>query len=550
MYDPTNPPFSHFTIGELLSIVALILAFMQLSSPMTRFRARAWKINIYTLVSIVFVSVLFVIFAAILPFIPETSIWIFGYPIFWEITSGLLLLFIAARLLWKLNQPAVFCKKNAIAYGNACAHAIAAGTIESLAMLAEEIQVSIEPIFEKYAKYTPVKIQTSQQTKIQFQPIDSKMTEIANTLLDLWSDELFCKVIVTQVPGTAIMIIEQIIKNGRDRFGYALCQQLINQAFQNKNSILMRETKYSGLGFIKQYMNTVFGNWNFIESYYNPLRSWHFYDQEVSLWQVEKYCECVEVALTTYTRTNGAYGRSYPIQIAFENLARITSGQASTLEHINTENVYRSVPYEIICCIGSGISKLLDIIIEQDIEPPQDTFDQNNYDHTKDYSVYAVIAKGIYEYYAGVARCHKHDRALRICAIESWTKIFLTMVGDTASQQNKKNRIAKRLIFHLNEQIDENLDSNRKYYPAITRLLISINTIFEPTIVENNDLGTQFHYAFIQKLKNLYPQIHVKDIGFASDLLPEDVTYNEELGQLHQALMRQRKLVLQLNLLG
>ena len=39
-YDPSNPERIYFSIGELIGIIALLIAFLQLSKPIIRFRIR------------------------------------------------------------------------------------------------------------------------------------------------------------------------------------------------------------------------------------------------------------------------------------------------------------------------------------------------------------------------------------------------------------------------------------------------------------------------------------------------------------------------------
>ena len=108
-----------------------------------------------------------------------------------------------------------------------------------------------------------------------------------------------------------------------------------------------------------------------------------------------------------------------------------------------------------------------------------------------------------------------------------------------------QNEIGKRLIIHLNKKINENLNPEQRYYPAITRLLISLLGIYQAEEPEQGLAGA-FHAAFIHRLKHDFPKLAKADPDFAQHLLPENVTYNSDKGELVQKRRRQRVIVLNL----
>jgi hypothetical protein len=136
----------------------------------------------------------------------------------------------------------------------------------------------------------------------------------------------------------------------------------------------------------------------------------------------------------------------------------------------------------------------------------------------------------------------RHDDALRQFAIGLWLDIFSVPSAQLTLTQSE---IGKRLIIHLNKKINENLHPEQRYYPAITRLLISLRGIYEAEEPEQG-LGGAFHTAFIHRLKHDFPKLAKTDPDFAQHLLPENVTYDSDKCELLQKTRRQRVIVLKL----
>lgn len=188
-YNPGHPTISYFTIGQLISVIALVLTFSQLSSPIIKFRAKAWNIKVKTYAVLALIAILSVFIANILPFIPGTAVPIIGYPIFWELTAAIVLIVCALRLIYMLNRTPAFNKKNARGYLNACTRLIANGHPDVLFLLAEEIASSIEPIFRECIKYNPFEARIAKEQNKEYKISDT--TRCAYTILDLWSDKTF-----------------------------------------------------------------------------------------------------------------------------------------------------------------------------------------------------------------------------------------------------------------------------------------------------------------------------------------------------------------------
>src|SRR5438552_139983 len=220
-YDPSAPSQSYFTIGQLVSVIALLLAFSQLTKPIIKFRIRVRKINYKAAIAISAFAIGSIFLAAILPFVPGPARPLLGYPVFWELLAGAIFVVVAIDLIVAISKERSFKRSNAEAYLKACAAVIAKGNDDDLRELADEIHCAVKPIFDECNSYNQFDTQYSRERDQK--PQVTRTTRIAFTILDLWSDKDFCKNIVCKSPGTALKIFDQFIHNDPYRStGYAL----------------------------------------------------------------------------------------------------------------------------------------------------------------------------------------------------------------------------------------------------------------------------------------------------------------------------------------
>lgn len=540
-YDPANPRV-YFNIGQLVSVLALFLAFSQLiTKPIVIFRFKAGRINKVIIFLMFGVAILFVFVAMILPFVPGQAPPLIGYPVFWEFLAGALFVILSAILIYKSFHKPVFNRRNSEAFLLASGVIIARGNDDDLRELADEIRDSIKPLFEECRLYYDGDAKISKARGTEYSVRQS--TKIAFEILDLWSDKILCKNIACKSPGTAIEIIHQLkINYYYNSGGYALSQQMIHQALTNPDSILMREEKYSGLGFYNQFRYAVFGNWQFVNSRYRPLEAWNsYYKSTVTDWQVAKYCDCFETAFEAYF-VEQKYLDTASLSVGLDHLTTIVQTQAWHIRHIEKQDLDNSVEIKIIGAVAYGLGKIIDIVGKHQGKIPEYTFQEEGYVQSRDKSIYGVIAFGIYEYYEKLAMALRHDDAMRFYAITIWLKVF--KIGVVRSKIEIE--VGGRLILHLKNKVGENLDSEVRFYPAITRLLITLFGILESEKKEDMNIEQKFRAEFIQCLKQDYPKIALKDPEFAADLLPEEVLYDSVNNELHRRRRRREGQVLKL----
>lgn len=524
-YDAANPRV-YFTLGDLLSVIALLLAISQLTSPIIEFRIRAHKLSKKIIITLSAIAVVSVFLSTLLPFIPGEALPLIGYPIFWELLSALILVIVGIYVIWIITRTSRFTPKNAEQYLNATISFIAKGDEERLNKLAEEIYPSISGVIEEariYDQYQAIEA----KKKNEIYEV-SKTTKIAITILDAWSDKQFCQAIVCRSPMSAIEIIAQLSKSLNSGVGSALCSEIINQSFENQNSILNREEKYSGLGFFKSFMLQCFSNWRFVDSHYRPLQSWEHYKNSLTEWKVKKYCECTNIALQSYLESKDYWQFPSSFYVAVNTLANLAMYQITNIKNLTESEIHTSDNQKILSEISKGYQDIIASVLKVEDYPAYD-YDESNYDHFQDPSIFGIVAKGIYEYFEKLAMAKGHDDFIRHYAIRIWLDVF----GSSSSVLSKnQEEIGKRLLFHIRKKVDENLDHEQRWYPAVSKLLLSLNGIDESDANSNDGISVRFHKEFLKMIKEKFPLLYKTEVKFALNMLPESFEYDPKNNKL------------------
>lgn len=525
----------------MLSVIALLLAISQLTRPIIKFRIRSHNLSYRTLISLATIAIISVFIATILPFIPGQALPLVGYPVFWELLSALLFVGAGIYVILSITKPAKFTSKNAEKYLNSTVSFIAKGGEERLNELAEEIYPSISSVINEARKYDQYQARAAKERGEDYKV--SETTMIANTVLDVWSDKLFCESLVCRSPASAIEIISQVSKDSNTGVGYALCHEVINQSFEKNNSILNREEKYSGLGFFKNFMHQCFDDWRFIEGNYRPLQAWEHYKNTLTDWKVKKYCECVNLAFKSYLKSKNYWQQPSSLYVAVDTMSSLSMYQMTNLSHISEHEIYSSYNQKILSEISQGYVDIIKTVIKNN-DYPQYEFNEKEYDHFKDQSIFGIVAKGVYEFFEKLAMAKGHDDFIRHYAIRIWLDIFGVQSSNISNNQNE---IGKRLLFHIREKINENLNHEQRWYPAITKLLLSLNGIYESDNDDDKRISAVFHKEFLEMIKDKYPTLYKTEEEFALNMLPESFTYDCDNNKLVHKRFRGKTTELILN---
>ncbi|HBR18611.1 MAG TPA: hypothetical protein DD726_00105 [Phycisphaerales bacterium] len=519
-YNPASPKI-YFSIGNVISAIALFLALTQLIKPIIEFRLSIGFFRKNRLYILFLIAILFVFIAAILPFIPGTALPFLGYPVFWEIIAGSLFVFGAIMFLWKVSRPVKFNKRNYKFYLEYCTSIIAKGDENDFRILSnDEIYSSIKNVIKACNEY-------NRHNDLINKNETSEYTKCALRLLDVWSDEKLCQIIVCYVPGTATEIFQQI-KEQRLYFsgGYSLVQQLVRQAFLNKNSILYREEDYFGLGHFKTFTNLLFGDCELVESGFRLLQAWNHWDDNLETWKVKKYMEVLKVSTKAHIASGCGKGHRPSLSCGFDVAANIAQSQCWRLDKLSDKEVYDSPLYKNLCEIAWGLKRIIELLSESENNIKEHRFDEKTYNYLNDGSIYGIVAKGIYDLLESLSTAYSKDEDIRMLAITLWMEVYPV----SKSQESKTIvEVQKRLNIHLLKKFEDNL--KELYYPALTRLWINLIGLQ----VTREECGANFVNTKLFELLRKYYENAVKtDPKKARDMLPDKVRYDEEKGHLIQ----------------
>jgi len=500
-YDPASPNRIYFSIGSAVATIALALAFGQFIRPITRFKV---SVGFFRLTCVLFFTAIgFVFVAAILPFIPGKALPFLGYPVFWEILAGALMVGISIGLMYKITKPVKFNKRNGKRFLENCMSIIARGNEVDMRELAGEIYHSIEDIVRVCKKYNSSDAYFAKKEGKEYKI--SAHTRYGLELLNLFSDARFCELMVCYVPATAYKIFYQITNQRLyDSGGYALVQQLVRQALMNRTSILYKEEDYYGLGHFKLFTKLVFADAELIESKHRPLQAWNAWaDENLETWKVKKYMEVLQLSTKAHIVSGWEKGPRSGLSCGFSQAARIARTQCLKLSKMSDDEIYDSLQFNNLQAIDWGLERIMEVVVEHEEDIRKYQFNKQTYKYMKDYSIYGEVAKGTYDFMEGLSTVRTKDEDIRFLAI------------------------SLRLNIHLFKKFEENL--KELYYPMLTRLWINLMGLQQAT----EECGEKFVKEKLFELLRTHYENAVKiDPKKAREMLPDKVRYDEEKGQL------------------
>jgi hypothetical protein len=535
-----------FSIGQLLTVLSFALAFSQLTRPIVRFRLQAKGISFWSVAWVVGFGTAFVFLAAIMAHLAAPRPALFGYPIYWELLSGLLFVVLGFALIAYSTKKAQFGGSNARSYLEACRAVIVKGSPEAMRELAEEVIEAVPSVFKCCSAFDAQAARQASKSGLPLNVSDS--TRSAFSTLELWSDATFCKVIVCSAPDTAIAMIQgfKSVKRG-SRPGYALCRQLIRQSFLEESSLLMREEDFSGLGFNKKYRSALFDDWAFVNGLYSPLDHWHLYKDEARDWQVKKYCECVAAALTSYLKANNFHENPWSLRRALDHLSSVAMRQAWQLQSMGPGVGYSSSPIQVLNEVQSGLVGFVEILSSCEdavIAQFEGISEAGVSTSAAQAPIYEAMAKGMYDYLEALSTARSNDELVRMCAITLWLEVFPVAAAKfTASQK----ALSAHLLAQMEEKLEDNFRIEHPLYPPLARLLLSINGIHEPASDATQRADTEFHRKFINMIKDSFVALEKSDPQFAEHLLPDGFVYDKANQELRHSRRRMQTDVLKLN---
>ncbi len=500
-----------------IAFTAFILAFYQFAKPITYFRLNLGFINQSWVVNIIIITGLIAIIASFSHFftnLDKATINVVVRSFFYQLPVNLIkqiiqtvfsitFIGLAIYLLSKSLKPSKFTKRNAEKYCSSAYSIIASGIEDNINALAKEISSNNDNIKEIF---TIAAADSGNPIAYAYQ------------LIELFSDELFCKTMVTHHPYLVYQIFNAIISN-LDLYtglGRKLINRLLLLMFTQKNSILYREEPYHGLGRFSAVKNIIFNNRNFLISDYRPLSLWVMGEtSQANNLFIEKYFEVIKLSLKCYLEEKNDSNPEV-IWAALHNIAEIIKHNNYLLPKDSVQAIAPCDALDTLRACSTQVSFFVNFLMENEkLFPPANSVENiSNYSFlNNDKTIYGALADGLYQILEGFS-INQHDHGtIRLLMFKIYRPI------------RKESKIAiaicERLDFLLKEKITDNL--TRLLYPAITASLIYAYGLCEP---EKAQPG--IHQYLMTVLKKEFANAYASNSDLALDMLPKDTEYNPE----------------------
>ncbi len=544
-YDPKLPPHIYFSFGEVIAATALLIALTQLLSPIKKFRLSNFWFNANVAYVFLLLSIIFIFVSHVVPILPLTPKPVIGYPVFWELLAGIFVTSSIMGLIWGINRQSRYEWENCAKYFNECFRIISKGNDSELIELSGEIRPNVKKIvnFSKQYHYWEAK-EAKDEDKPYYVP---DHVVISLDLLNLLSDEKFCRLMVIHNPFTVVDIFRELQKgHGGFSGANALVQEIINQALINPDSILYRENKYSGLGHWKGFTQIMFGNDQFNNNFNTLLQPWGYWKDEIHIWQIEAFENIATIVVEAYFQSGRDFWQhSFALNNLFRTLDGISLQQTFSLKTKLEDEVYQTKEYEVLSRMEGIFKKQIELGEKYSDKLPIYPFNSQEYDSLKDSSFYGFLAKGIYDFFERLSSMISKGHDVRTLAIGIWLDIFTVSEG---LETPFIKEIQKRLQLLLFDKVKQNL--NDQYYPPITALLIDILGLYEQEAPQDNRGAVRFRGEFFDHLRNNFEASARKNKKKALDMLPKNVEYDQRKGQLIENTWFGEKIVLDLRYRG
>jgi hypothetical protein len=421
-YDPSSPTWRIITLGDTIAAISLLIAFSQLLTPVLKIRISGLFPRIYILWGFAALSVLF---ASILPFIPGKAWPLLGFPIFWELLGGILILVGIIAVIFRFSRPLKFSKGTYNYIIRVVMRGIATGEDKDHAELAHSLQKIIKGLVFYATRYDSVIAEfESREGRAYVMP---ELSAEAGHVLRLCSDEKFCSTVVRREPGFAIMFFEEVKRQRACHNNYMkpLAWELIRQSLINIDSILYREKKYKGLGFNASFTQSAFSDSDFNE-WVQPLSGYNLIlEKQVPVETLERLGDVLGVIAKTYLDSERYYEHSFSIYSSFRELTDYAGFISHRIDSSTPENVYQSDVYRSLGSISNTLCEVVQLFASDSrLAEEKLVAHWKGVERNRDNSPFEYVSKWIYDYIAALAHTRKYDQELRSALITLWMEIY------------------------------------------------------------------------------------------------------------------------------
>ncbi|MEY9220665.1 hypothetical protein [Bradyrhizobium ottawaense] len=240
---------------------------------------------------------------------------------YWQTVLGLAFLSVALVWLWfAYVRPPLFGRANAYRFTRAVYRNVLQGIDADLPTIADELERSADSIVEyASAAFEPQHLQ-GRANKAK-----PRAEDFACDIMLILGNRKFCKHVAGNAPNIAIALFRAVEKYKQYHVPLSQFASAVSTAaLQNKDSLLYHEDAgyYSGyFGYVRPFTNTIYGNFEFVESLSAQGNSPLDIDLDVRLKidaeQLEAYARAVLTTFKAALGTGQGHRNSYALNRAF-----------------------------------------------------------------------------------------------------------------------------------------------------------------------------------------------------------------------------------------
>lgn len=513
---------SIFGFSDFISVLALMIVVYTITDIKYRFRVSVSSIPLFRITYIFIIIIGLATLLIDVWYANKYQIFSFlDHPILIQGILAFLFLFIV--LLWiycGFISPPKFGKYNYKKYTEALYRLILKGSEQDLSVIADEIARSADNIVY-YCKTGKSKKKRSR--KLQKPQID----DYAYELLLLIGNRKFCKSLISNAPGTAILFFESMSKHKKYNLPInQFVQNITMEALVNTDSILYHEDNgfNSGLiGYIKPFSKSLYGNASLVEALSTTHTSNSVLDiglYTLNAKQLKAYTRCVLIFIEDYLRKELWHQHSYVLHRSLGSIERSCS-DLYKLKNMGSD-YWKSDIYEKLGVVISFVNNFIKLINDTGGEKPKHIFrKQNNF---SDQDLYDKISSLIFEIIFD-ASCVSSpvDTCWSIQYCKVWSGFF-GITSDGVAQTIIKKKLV-RLIYNEIKRLE-----NCPNYKSVKVLGFCLNVLgvkHERNV--NNDFYEKLLRKFVIKwTEKNYLNLRSNNIDVANNCLLGSISFDEK----------------------
>jgi len=495
-YNPEKPTFV-FTIGQLASVLSILIVISQFSKPIQKFRVDCHPFRGKIWVPSIILTGACVLISNVLPIIPGEALPILGYPIIWEVLAGVIFGASIFNHIIVLTKPVKFTLGKAEIYLKASEALIRKGEQSDLNEYANELSENLT------AAHNSIK-----GIDFFFSPDKPAKEELATYhLFALWSDSALCKCIAEKHVNLTAELVRCANDGLSHRIGGRMFEQILSHSIRDPNSLFNRNSSASSHRFFQQTIDSLFSDPDFLRGDYDPINAFPIDRFDYNEKLVKYYTKCLLAAFqANFKSPNSDRNVMSPLNAGLEMINGIFQ------EEIFSENALKPKDRRIRTSfyISNFYSDLIDSLAEIQYDARHD-------------QIINKLGESYAEYFGWVSRSTHNEFSHYISIFGLWNKLY--------SSKDDRNEIISKIstitLTHLNDYLKRNYSGSKMCFPPITRFYMNIFGV-GPGTDRSDAKITEIRDAYITKLKTSFGGLWMQYPDIAKAFLPESAKYDPD----------------------